>query len=250
MSSFLVRIVKEFAGEEWEQTYCVQAGASTDPGFSEDDWDTATGAVGSFTDANTKPTDGTYLGGSSLIHALIGFERTIHYNAVNFVRVFAWDGIANAPDDSTFTTAPLGFTGLRTLPGGGLPDVAPGNVAWLIAKRPGDFGVRSGRASYRLCLADYEVKPAGKRLLDWTSNTEKTAAETRLSDAVADSLLGEYMIEAEIGDNAVLAIPQYWPDTAPLFPGSLRGSHKCNGLVSRYPQSRQVARGRKRKVAA
>lgn len=244
MPSFLCKIVKAYSGHEWEQVYCVQTDGDPEPGFGADDWLAATGGVSAFTDINTDPSNVSYAGDISIIHALIGFERLIHFSNVQFVRMFAWDGIENETETSTFVTSPLSFLGQRAIPAGDSTNVAPGNNTWLVAKQPTSFGARAGRSYYRMCLADNQIRVNGDGLIDWQDATAQAFMDTTLSGSVTTSGLDAYF-GTGVGEGIVkLAIPRYIASGE--FEGSLQSSTTVQSLVSRYPDSRQVKRGRRR----
>lgn len=246
MGMFLLDIIKEAEGHEWANTYGIMTPGGSEPHLNAADWTEATGGHDVFNATNTEPGNGSYLGDESLIHAIIGFERLLHFTNVRFVRAFAWDGLQNPGAESTFATIPLSFSGEYNIPGDDKNNIAPGNITWMIARQPGVFGVRSGRLFYRMTLRDVEIAPRGTRLLDWNADADKTAAEARLSGAIISSQLGLYFGSGiEAVSAPTLGIPQYLPRTDPNK-GDLTAMSPVQALVSRYPSNRQIKRGRKR----
>lgn len=251
MALALVSIVKEFDGEEWENVYCVGSGDNDDIGFTELDWNGYTGTI-PINAAETNPASASAgtLSGDSIIHSLIALERLLHFDVVNFKRLFAWDGQENGVF-STFAAVPLNFAGLVPQPGGGIPDIAPGGISWLVNKTPAVFGSRAGRSYYRLCFGDAAVKPGGRSLLDWTSPTAAAAQAAVLAGAITSSGIDNFFFGATNTASSELMIPRYTA-RVPGVPGSggvLVAAAPIAALTSQRPVLRQVKRGRKRPAA-
>lgn len=244
----LVKIVKEYAGEEYENVWCVGTGANDDTGFTELDWNGYTGGM-TVTDANTDYTaDGDALkDGDSIIHSLIAFERFLSFTPVQFKRLIAWDGQENGLL-STFATLPLNFYGLRPLPDGEEKNMAAGGITWLINKTANVFGRRAGRIYLRLSLAESEVRAGGKALLDWEDSLKAAVAATRLNAGVLESGLDKFMNDGSNAASSQLMIPRYSPRVAgvPGSGGILTSGAPVKALSSQRPNLRQVKRGRKR----
>lgn len=249
MGAFILKITKEFEGEEWENTWGVITPGGSAPSFTNTDWQTASGSVNEFSTATTNPGDGGYEGGQSLIHAILAFERLMHYTPVNFVRLFAWDGIENSEAASTFYSAPLSFAGLRALAGAGSTSitVVPGAITLMLARQPVTFGVRAGRLFLRMCMQDVDVRPGSGRLLDFTDATVRSTYQTLVSTSLNSSMLTSWMSDPSPVDGVHPGIPQYAPRNA-VNEGDLVSMTRMSNIVVRYPSVRQVQRGRKRQA--
>ena len=247
MAKFLVSITKEYEGEEWSNVYgVITDGPTSEVGLQLDDWNTASDGNFPINTGSTTPGAPSFRGDTSMIHALVAFERQIHFDAVNFVRLFAWDGLENPEESSNFIAVPLAMTGVRENQGAGTE--VPGNVAWMVAKQAANFGWRSGRSFYRLCMVDADVRAGGKRLLDWNSAASKLAYNDILSNALVASNLNLYASGGASAGTAMLGIPSYHPRNT-LLEGQLRDVGAVLTLANRHPVSRQVQKGRKRPAA-
>lgn len=246
MSIFKVVVHKSYESETWSNTYAIATGdgnPATDPNFTEDDLDIILGTATSLTNTNTDPDAVGYVGDNSIIAAIVGFERLLHYSPVTMDSVYLSDGLR---DTTEFAVLPLGFPAKRTFVDIEPEQIMPGNVALYVTRSPSGVNSRSGRLQYRLCLSDAEVTIQGTRLLGLSN-----PATTRIfvEGAAADSFLDAYYFTATPAQgSARLIIPKF----SPYVPGPPASGNELNGfapwvgLGRIYAADRQVQRGRKR----
>ena len=241
MAVGLVTITKEIDGEQWSNVYAVGTDGSLNETISVDDMITI-GANQPITDDTTNPAHLDYLGNTFILHALLGFERAVHFQPVSFTNIAVTDGVKGS---SVFAVIPLSFSGIRSTSGGGVESIMPGNVTLLVNKTPNSFAVKSGRSFYRAVLFDGAVKFGGKWGIDWESDAMKVSFQGTFATAVTDSNLDQYMSGGTSTASQVFAIPHYAVRTASNA-GDLVSGTAITNLVVQRPVSRQMARGRKR----
>lgn len=246
MAYGLVIIEKEHLGETWSNTHAFDTGGT--PGLGDDDL-IAIGMDLIVTGLEL------YLGGvgydaavAKLLSALIAFERKMHFQAINFTKLYVTDGKINTPlDPNSFAVATLAFTGQRAA---GDPDaIMPGNVTFQVNRVPAGFSARQGRMYMRGVLGDADVRFAGRGGVAWTSAAANVSYNSVLQGAVTESGLNRYFGAGV--DGVQYCIPQYAREAIPEVQriGQLNGVTPIGGLVGLGPASRQMKRGRKRAAA-
>lgn len=243
MAIGLIVVEKQLAGEVWVNTYgCITNGVNTGD-LQESDLQLI-GALSPLTLNNTNPSDPSYLGGTFLVHAIMGFERRLHWVNAEFVRLYVTDGKKQElPLRGEFVTVDINFNGLRTNTSGQHP--APGSVTLQVNRVPASPGVLRGRAFYRAVLFDEEVGVGSTRLVDFVSIAARTNMEALVNQQITESLLDRYFFGGANADTQQLAIPSYVPQGQPNE-GQLSTANVIRNLVVRNVVSRQVKRGRRR----
>jgi hypothetical protein len=239
MAYGLINIQKTLAGEKWVNTYGVMTDGSALAPISGTDIPN----INQFpvTDDTTDPNSGTYAGGTSLVHAIIGFEREMHSNAVEFTQVYITDGQDNSGNvNNVFQVVDTSFAGL--VADITAANVAPGSITLQVNRNPVGYSQRRGRIFMRAVMATEDIGIGSNRLVDFATPADRTIVENRLANAIASSLLGNYMAGGSQVTSMALAIPSY-----NALSGALDGAVVIDSLVVRNIVSRQVKRGRKEK---
>jgi hypothetical protein len=239
MAYGLINIQKTLAGEDWINTYGVMTDGSALAPISGTDIPN----INQFpvTDATTDPNSGTYAGGTSLVHAILGFERLMHSSAVEFSQVYITDGQDNSGNvNNVFQVVDTSFAGLEAAINAAA--VAPGSITLQVNRNPVGYSQRRGRIFMRAVMAQGDIGIGNNRLVDFATPQDRTDAENRLDTAITSSLLGNYMAGGSQVTSMALAIPSYNALT-----GALDGAVVIESLVVRNIVSRQVKRGRKEK---
>lgn len=238
----LVVTEKEVNGEIWSNTWGVGFDIGQVGGLDEASL-IALGALIPFTDATTNIGNGGYQGSTHLFHAILGFERQLYPTFVNFARIYVSDGRRNSiTAEPLYLSVPLDFQGLRSV---SQDATIPGGLTLMVNRIPGQLGVRRGRLYLRSVLGDGDVRFAGNRLVDWTNATVRTAAETLVAGAIANSFLDNFFVsEPNPTEQQYLCIPQF--ETEGINSGTILDVSPVSGLTVVRPVLRQVQRGRRR----
>lgn len=251
MAAVLVHVVKVYEGEEFENTYGVWMDSPI-AGIPNEDMMTSIGAGGDFNNVSTTPTNGAYQGGSTILHAIIGFERLVLPPWVTFKNIYVTDGKkpnALAPGNAFINKA---------IEGQGLRDdivtqdsYAPGNVAMLISRVPSGFSAHQGRIEMRALLLDTHVRFGGKGAVAWKDDAAAAAVKSMIQTAVFNAELNLYFGDGQLGGDYAtgFGIPHYFPGpSVPAFAkGDLIGITPISQLVPQRPMSRQVVKGKRKK---
>lgn len=254
MSIAMVRVTKDYFGEKWDNTYCVgctqdPATFNGSPGFTADDLALYAGGEQSYEDYNTDPSNGSYRGGASILAAIIGFERYLTDHNITFDALHISDGLYNT---TAFKTYSLGYNGLNTTSAGGASYIAPGNVTLMLPRNAAGVNSKGGRAFYRGVLYDEQVDFRGYKLVGLTDAVATrqevlTASGTGTTGSKLDLYFGAF------GDGRLtrLFVPHYHKL---LIEGKthqeLHTATAWVGWGNPSARSRQVMKGRKRKVGA
>jgi hypothetical protein len=242
MASGLIVSKKRYGGEEWSNTYAFITQNDATPGLSSGDIDTITGGSIGFADVSTDPTDTNYAGSVSLLHAIIGFERTLHSNVIDFNQIYVSDGLDNTGTlSNTFAVWDTNYLGLRAV---NEDQLMPGNVTLLVSRTPMGFSQRRGRLFLRGVLNEADVSFSGKRLIDFKDTAARQTYVTLVADAIIQSVLDTYLGQNGISSALSLAIPNFDPVS-----GTLMAATPVANLVVNRPNSRQVQRGRRRNTS-
>jgi hypothetical protein len=245
----ILTITKNVEGQEWVNTWGIVKGTPVGAlSNAELAAILATNPAGGFTAANTNPTDGAYVGADSIIAALLGFERELHYSAVSFSNLNISDGTTPGAPTGAFWSQAISFTGLRDA-GAGAPiaTVAPLNIACLVNRNSSQISVKAGRIYYRAILLDTQVKPGSKVGVTWTDASAQAALTTALANAESDAgLAAYYSTDSETAPDIGLAIPHY--GTVDETEGVVISGNVISGLSMNKPVSRQLTRGRRRRT--
>jgi hypothetical protein len=239
MAYGLINIQKTLAGEDWINTYGLMSdGSALAPITGTDIPNINQQPV---TDATTDPNSGTYAGGTSLVHAILGFERLMHSKDVEFTQVYITDGQDNSGNvNNVFQVVDTSFAGLETSITAS--DVAPGSITLQVNRNPVGYSQRRGRIFLRACMKQTWIGIGSNRLVDFATPSDRTDTESRLATAITSSLLDSFMAGGSQVTSMALAIPSYNALT-----GALDGGVIIESLVVRNIVSRQVKRGRKEK---
>lgn len=250
----LMVVEKQVAGEIWSNTYGL--GLGTAPYNLEPDTAAfvAWGASG--------PLDGPGLANANapfatIIQAILNFERRLHDDEVQFVRLYITDGKKNfvgsppAEVPNAFFTATLNFaaTGVN----GAANDIMSGLITLLAAKNPASYSTRRGRCFYRMCLNEGTVRAEASGLVDWQGDANRDAWIAAFASHVTDSGLRTHFAGGANLAGGIFLIPhfsRYVPavGTTPPSGGEWIGGTPISDFVALRPVGRQVRRGRKRKA--
>lgn len=238
MSYGLIISEKQYLGEKWVNTYGFITNDTSALPISGSDIELITANLGAFTDGDTDP-DGTgYEGGNSIIAAIIGFERIMHAEFIEFTQIYVSDGQRNEGGGlQVFAVFDTSYNGLRS---GEDDQYAPGNVTLQVNRNPRGFSARRGRLFYRGVLLAGDVAFGASRLVDFENTAARQKYENLVADALANSLLDQYLQGGSQQGQQDLAIPSYDPNTS-----EMTGANPMSSLTVRNVVSRQVKRGRR-----
>ena len=243
MAIGLVSVQKTFMGEDWINTYAVSTNNDLTPGFGDDYLAALLAGKETISDGFTTPGDALYAGGNSALFALIGFERLLHFNTVEFTRVYISDGKNNSQSPGNkFAVFDTSFNGLRAI---GSEGPAPGSICLQVNRVPASYSSRRGRLFYRLVVARSQVGAGANRLVDFATPAVRTLYESLVRDCLDASFLAEFLSAGPQAQQQALAIPKYVPDNLPGA-GQLDGGTPVADLIVRNIVPRQVKRGRKK----
>lgn len=250
----LVTIEKTYGGEIFSNTYGVWHNTVGAP-LTDADL-VAWGAELPFTQSATDPSDPLYQGwtssasvAGSLLHSLIGFDRSLTFVNVTYTRVYVGDGKSNDdPLTRAFFTTTLNVPGLWPGPLEGDTAIVPGNIVLQVNREPVGFSARRGRIQMRMTLSDNMVRVGGPDMLVFTDAAQEAATRTRLIEAIGLSGIG-YAFGADgatgIGGGIVgFGIPRY--EAGPENYKTLTTIVPIRDLTVAGPRARQVRRGRRR----
>ena len=241
----LVIVTKEIDGEEWSNSYAVIVNDEPYAPLAIADFPVI-GVGQTYSADTTNPTNGAYIGEDYVLAAILGFERSIHYDITQFVRLDVNDG---RKETQTFASIPLNFAGLRTLSGGASESIAPGTITLLVNKVPYGYSVRSGRSFYRAALLDTWVRFSGRGGVDWADAAQRNTLQGDIDIAFSGSSLDAFAGTGANVATQAIAIPHYFKaDTA--TPGELESASVIAGFAVQRPTSRQMKRGRRSPQAA
>lgn len=239
------------SGKPWVNTYCFTTGGAA--GLTDADLE-AIGAGDALTDAFTDTTDAGYDNATStLIQALVAFERQFHYNPISITGVYVSDGFKNSsvtdigPLASAFAVLPANLS-CEHVPDGGEAAVAPGNVALLVKRVPSGFSSRAGSLWYRGVLADANVKLDGERLIAWQSDTDRSNIETFMQGLITSAGLNKFFSTGSSDIQIGIPVRAAGVVVPPVDEGDLLGIRPISGFQVENPRSRQTTKGRKRSV--
>lgn len=248
----LVIVDKSYSGEVWSNTYGIGLGAAPYNVEPADADMVAFGASGVFDDAATANAASPF---ATVLHAILNFERRMHYATVQFTRIYVTDGKRNfqgtppAEVPNAFFTASLSFFGLVTAPAAGV--ALSGLVSLMVARNPTGFSKRRGRAFYRLVMDDTYVKAEASGLIDYTDAAVAALADSRVQTALTGSGLSNHFAGGSAVAGGVLLVPHYSRFVPAHGTTKATGGEMINGtpIASMHairPAGRQVKRGRKR----
>ncbi|HET6261790.1 MAG TPA: hypothetical protein VFG99_06075 [Chloroflexia bacterium] len=245
MAMILMKLIKNYQGEEFENTYGIITNGDALTYFNgTEDLDAAVGTNKSLSALNTDPTNAAFNPQNTIVQAIIGYERMLTASLVSYDRVYLSDGRQN-PGTSVFWTEDLGYNGLWS-PAGGVTAVAAGSIVLYIARHTPSMSVRSGRLMVRMALAENEVSPQGRGLVSWQDPAARNGVLLRESGARAQSGLEDFYSLTDPATNTVLGIPRYNSTGIGGQKGDVMGMAPISAMVVKYPTSRQVKRGRRR----
>lgn len=202
-------------------------------------------------EAATNLSSGDYFNASnasSIVAAIIAFERGMHFQAVQFTRAYLSDGKTKnrgVPGPSgVFAALALSGTGLRPNPGEG---IAPATTVPDVNRRASLLSHRNGSWFPRATQARGDVVFGTDDGVDWASPGTRATYQSIIDGNAAASRL-----DAGFGgffetnfNGCYIAIPRYAPTTSPL-PGVVLGGVPCAGLTAGEMISRQAKKGKRR----
>ncbi len=244
MSTFIAKVQKTYAGEQWENTYAITTGDDPSPISLTDDDLLAIGAnpVANMSANATNPFatspayDATQV---PLVTALLAFERSILSGVASVTRLYLTDGLYKT---SKFRTFELNLPGLWG--GADNESVYAGSVALMARRTAVNVGARTGRAFYRLALSDSEVAANGFKLVGLSN---PTAVNTRFFGSSAGSGLDRFFWDSGDPEPCKLVIPRYQKVTKPdgKVVSEFYAIYTWQGWGSITARARQVSKGRK-----
>lgn len=191
------------------------------------------------------PTDSDYPDPATPLQALVAFITSLRMITISIVGATVSDGQRGTVK---FRPVAINQIGKRTPGSGGALAVAPGNIIWDIVKVPAVMGINFGHLELRGALLDGDIQMAGADLLDWNDASTQASYNTDLQAALDASHLRDYLFLEAGGDAGWnLAIPRAYP-AAHVEAGGWYDAKPIVSMEPGYPRSRQVHRGRKRKV--
>lgn len=242
----LVVVEKTFGGEAFSNTYALQNGPFSSAPLNNADLAAFVGtATGGFGGDETNPeVSGDYLGETSPLACILGFDRMMTSGNVQYTRLYVSDGKTPGVPTGAFATFPLSFFGLA-MAGAGPETIAPLNVALQINRIPASFSQRAGRLQLRAALVRTELEPFGRDGVT-LSTAGQLAAIGRLQNAITQSFIFEELFEPDTAAAGPrMVIPKYSAvDDATL--GAIIGSGDIANFQLGDAVGRQVPRGRRR----
>lgn len=242
----LIVIEKEYLGEQWSNTHAYLASPVGGP-LPPDGLEAIIGGplVDGITDQETDPNTGPpeYVGSTSPLAAIIGFERMLHFTSIRFTRVYLSDGKTAPGEEPIFATFPVNFFGLRTQNIGDV--VAPLSNVLQIDRVPYGFSARPGRMQLRGTLLRTETM-AGP--IDGIELAPEVVTPTiaRVEGAVDDSSMSTWF--TGFGPTPFEGIKYVIPRYAGPGPneGLITGYSYVSGFSVDGAKARQVQRGKRR----
>ena len=250
MSTGLLTVTKSAAGEEWANTYGISVGSDNGALTLADlEGIIATNPADGFTDENTQAATPEYEGGTSILAAILGFERQLHYSAVQIVRLTINDGSTPGTPTGNFWSQAINLAGNKD--GGSPVDaalVAPLSIALLVNRNPAGLSIRPGRVYYRGCLLDTDVRPGSRVGVTWRDDGIATSVRNFVTGAVTAAELDSYFASPSTTLPAIYVSIPHYDDTDPDVGQVISGS-PVTSFSANKPVSRQLTRGRRRAVA-
>lgn len=248
MSTGILIVSKEAAGETWANTYGISVGSSDGPLTLADLGEiVGSNPTAGLTDATTDPSNAAYGGATSIIAAILGFERRLHYHQVRFTQLNLADGATPGDPTGSFWSKAVNFVGLRDF--GSLEEdgaIAPLNVAMLVSRNAAFLSIKPGRIYYRACLLDNQVKIGSRVGVTWAVGTYPSDMAGLVNTLQVSTHLQDYTsVGALVTPPIFLSIPHIAPKSAPNAGQVVSGSIVSN-LTTSKPVSRQLTRGRRR----
>jgi len=251
MTTGILTVTKVSEGQEWANTYGISVGDSTGPlNLADLVAITDTNPAAGFTSANTEPANAAFAGGTSIIAAILGFERLIHYHTVFITRLNLSDSSTPGTATGPFWSGSVNLQCIKDAAAFVDDDaIAPLNCALLVNRNSGLPSVRPGRLYYRAAMLDATVKPGSKVGITWRNTSDANVYSTFILDSQGNSNLDNYM-STSIGPlpPIFLSIPHMTPgggDDAVIVSAAAVSTLNVN-----KPVSRQLTRGRRRRVVA
>lgn len=246
----IITIHKEGSGQEWDNTYGFSAGSGSGP-LDQADLEAliATNPAAGFTSGNTEPADGSFAGASSIIAAILGFERMLHYHTVTLTHINVSDNTTPGAPTGPFWSQAINLACIRDAAAFVAEDaIAPLSLAFLVNRNTNLLSVKPGRLYYRACLLDADVKPGTRVGVTWATPTAAANAQTYVQTQFANAHLDDYVSSSGGPLPAIfLAIPHY--STVEGEEGVIVSGAAVSGFSANKPVSRQLTRGRRRRVA-
>lgn len=248
-----VVIHKQQGGHKWSNTHGVIINGAASGVPAEADMNII-GADTPFTDANTGASPA-----ARFLHALVAFERQMHYADVQFTDIYVTDGRKNVAGQPTiYFTSSLVGAGLSNFAGVGGAGVAvganllTGTVCWLLHRNVVGMGHKPGRLYLRGCLPEGAVISNGPRMLSWGGGVlDNSVPNTYVG--TAQGKITPYLAANAQAATATYAVPLYVTPKHPVtgfVNGELYSAIPVSGLSSVGPVAHQVPRGRRKKKAA
>ena len=248
MGTAILVVTKEMDGQEWGNTYGISVGSDDGPASSADieaivSTNPADGLIGT----TTNPSDPAFAGADSIIAAILGFERMLHFPEVNFTRLNLSDATTPGTPTGPFWSQAISFTGVNGI-GSPIADeaIAPLSICLLVNRNSNLIGVRPGRLYLRAVLGDANVRPGSRVGVTWASSVVQTDISANVMTAVGDSSLDAYMSNPSGPLPGIfLAIPSF-----DVVDGEevIVTSAAISSLTANKPVSRQLTRGRRRRT--
>lgn len=241
-------VEKVFEGEAFSNTYALQNGDFNSAPLNNADLTAFVGtATAGFGGDETNPEIGEYLGETSALACILGFDRLMTSGNVAYTRLYVSDGKTPGVPTGAFATFPLSFFGLA-MPGAGPETIAPLNIALQINRLPASFSQRAGRIQFRAALVRTELEPFGRDGVT-LSTAGQLAALGRFQNAYDTSFIFPELLDPTNYSIAPrLVIPKYAPVGDPNE-GAIVASGGCGGFSLGDAVGRQVQRGRRRSPA-
>lgn len=248
MGTGIVIIRKQLEGQEWDNTWGVTVGPTSGV-MTLADLESLVGTlpVAGLTDETTYHDNPGYGGATSIIAAILSFERAMHYQNVVFTHVAINDGPTPGDDTGVFWSQAVNFNGKRE-GGTSIPSVsiAPLNVALLINRNPAALSVKPGRLYLRAVLRDIDIKPGSRVGVTWENSTQSADVTTSFNAIVTASLITTYMASPSTEMPSIhLAVPHY--SKIPAEKRKVVSGSPIGSLSVGAPVSRQMTRGRRRR---
>lgn len=245
----LVLIQKEYNGEVWTNTHCFSTGAPLE--LDDSDLDEI-GFPSLVVDMDVWSGGGAYTPtGAPFLAALLAFERKITLAPVSFTKMYITDGKQeDIADPNTFAVRSFNLPGLAPMGGVADTQLVPGSIALQINRSPFGYGNRQGRMQLRGCMIDGDVRFATRGGVDFTDAAVRAVYNTKLANVIEASGIGAYF--GLVTEGVGYCIPHYAPKDAapPLKYGQLVGATPIASLSVAGPVSRQMRKGKKKKVPA
>lgn len=246
MSQVLLTVTQTGFGTSWDTTWCLRQAASG-PDLTENDLATLIAPNGQLLPFNvptfTDPNDEDYQA-ENPIQTILALHRLLQDTNVSLTAIYLSDGKKN-PGSSVFFSGSINLACLRSITPG---NVAPLSICWNIERQPGFFSQKPGRIYLRAALGENEIVPGIRDGVTWFDTTTSAAAITRLNTAMGLANISFFFNTAGEPGSWEIAIPKYAGDNQPNA-GQLVGATPIATLVSADPVSRQLTRGKRRKVA-